>query len=95
MIKAFLNRPGTYSKSVKQPIFGIGAIPVTCSTGNVTVSNHLPIDDKFRYTTENLRAQLEEGILLTNLSMAASEASFARDWENEDDEKWNKFLNDE
>ena len=65
-----------------------------------TESNHYKrfervrsINNNFDYTSDTTAPSLSEKEL-TAMCMTVSEKSLAHDWENEDDERWNIFLNE-
>jgi hypothetical protein len=64
------------------------------SVNEVKLMNRL-INNSFRYTSEvsgNSDEYFFTDQKLTQMSMEASEASLAKDWEKEDDAHWESFL---
>lgn len=88
----FLNSDNSYSYSPKTLL--VGDIPIRETTAKFSNAHVLVLVGSFNYTTEDIFQNYVEDAELTQLCMQISEKSLSIDWEKENDERWNQFLND-
>ncbi len=91
MEKELLNK-SSFSRSSTALL--IGSIPVMAALYGFTEPQFFVATKQFQYSTEVLPATQAEDAELTRLCMGISEKSLAKDWLNEEDERWNMFLID-
>ena len=91
MEKELLSK-SSFSRSSKALL--IGSIPVMAALYGVTQPQFFVATKRFQYSTEALLSSHVEDMELTQLCMSISEKSLAKDWDNENDDRWNAFLND-
>jgi hypothetical protein len=87
----------TFTKSDK--VISGGSIPVSKTQAMLTTCVRIFYrESEFQYTQNRLRQILFPPSLedknLTMLAMAVSEKSLGKDWEDEDDARWESFLNE-
>lgn len=80
----------SYSNSPKALL--VGDIPIRETSADLTQGHPILFASSFNYTTEKVFENYIEDTELTQLCMSISETSLAKEWENEDNERWEAFL---
>ncbi|RYE56056.1 MAG: hypothetical protein EOP48_08845 [Sphingobacteriales bacterium] len=91
MTAEILNRKSTYTTGSSM-VARISSVPVQKAAFTPFVLAKAVIEVVY-HPVEPSIGQQHDDLELTRLSMSFSEPSLAEGWQEEDDEKWNSFLN--